>query len=98
MKANIGNTLREIRKGKNLKVKEITSGRISASQISNIEKSIHIPSTDKFIYILSMLNTTYEEFLLYLDDEYFVQKRLIKDRFIEFANAGNIEELKKIAV
>lgn len=70
---------------------------LSSSQISNIEKSINTPSSDKLIHLLSMLNTTYEEFLLFLDDDYSICKKLLQERFIEQGNLGNIKELEKLA-
>lgn len=97
MKENIGTVLRQLRINKNIKQKDLVNDNISLSQIVNIEKSIHIPSTDKFIYILNALNTTYEEFIYYLDDESLKEKKLLKDRFTQLANSSNVNLLEELA-
>lgn len=97
MKNTIGSILKEIRKSKNITVKELGSTILSSSQISNIEKSINIPSSDKLINLLNMLNITYEEFLILLDDEYFMCKKILKESFVELANLGNLNGLERLA-
>lgn len=97
MKENIGYILKEIRKEKKITIKELSNTRLSSSQLSNIEKSIHIPSSDKLIHLLSMLNITYDEFSLLIEDDYLICKKILGERFIELGNSGNTKELKKIA-
>lgn len=97
MKNGIGNALRTIRKEKNIKQKELVTENLSISQLINIEKSIHIPSTDKFIYLLDRYNTTYDEFLNHLDNTFLVEKKLLKEKLIEATRASNISILEKIA-
>lgn len=74
MRNNIGKALKTIRKEKNTKQKDLVSENLSLSQLINIEKSIHVPSTDKFIYLLDRFNATYEEFLNHLDSPFLMKK------------------------
>lgn len=96
MKNSIGKALKQIRQEKNIKQKDLVSDNLSLSQLANIEKSIHIPSTDKFIYLLDRFNSTYDEFLNHLDNTYLINKKLLKEKFIESAKAENIVVLEEL--
>lgn len=93
---NLGTSIKKIRKQKNIKLKELESNILSISQLSKIERNEAMPSADKLIQIISKLNIQYDEFILFLDDEYLLIKSTIKERFSEFANHRNIEGLKEL--
>lgn len=93
---NLGSTLQQVRKQKNIKLKELSSNTLSISQLSKIEKNETIPSADKFILLLSKLNIKYDEFILLLDDDYLNLKSELGIKFAKLANQQNIEELDKL--
>lgn len=73
----IGLALKKVRKSKGLKLKDLVTENLSDSQLSNIEKGKNIPSTEKFIQLLSKLNIRYDEFTPLLKDDYLKAKETI---------------------
>lgn len=93
MNLQIGSTLQIIRKNKQIKLKELSTNFLSISQLSHIEKGDNLPSTEKFIYLLSRLNIQYEEFIPLLENEYLNAKHTFGKRLAEFSNTNNIDGL-----
>lgn len=64
MKSNLGQTLRTIRKGKQMTLEELSDKHLSISQISRFERGESEISTARLINILDKLNISMEEFLI----------------------------------
>ncbi|HEM0178051.1 TPA: helix-turn-helix transcriptional regulator, partial [Listeria monocytogenes] len=59
---NVGDTLKFIRKSKNLTQQEACTGALSRSNYQKIENNKIMPSMDRFIQLLLNFNMTLEEF------------------------------------
>lgn len=59
---HFGNTIREIRLSKNLKLAELANGIVSVPFLSNYETGKSDISASKFLMLLDRLNVTYQEF------------------------------------
>lgn len=62
---NIGNTIKQIRKSKNIKIKDICTNSINHGNYWRIENEETIPSTETFLYILEGLNIDFDEFMFF---------------------------------
>lgn len=98
MQLSMGSIFKKIRKEKGLTLKEMQTNNLSISQLSKIENGENIPSADKFIEILSLLNLKYDEFILLLDNNYLHSKALIGTKYAEYGNAENITSLKELSI
>lgn len=96
MKIKIGTALHQIRIGKKIPLKELRTSFLSTSQLSHIENGESLPSTEKFIHLISRLNIKYDEFILLLEDEYLNSKNLLDNKLVDFANKNNQEGLKEL--
>lgn len=92
----MGITFNKVRKNKNLKIKDITSSRLSRSQISHIENGKSIPSAEKFLYLLNVLNVKYEEFIYLMNEDYLVSKNTLGNKMSEVCNLYNTEGIQSV--
>lgn len=97
MKKKIGKTIHTLRVNKGMTLKELSENNMSASQLSNIENGLKMPSADKFIILLNKLNVKYDEFILLMDDEYLKEKAMIERRLAESVKLKNTNMLKKLS-
>ncbi|CKI46383.1 helix-turn-helix domain-containing protein [Streptococcus pneumoniae] len=63
MKSNFGQTLRKIRKSKNISITQLKDGCLSKSQISRFERGESEISCIRLINLLNKLNVTIDEFI-----------------------------------
>lgn len=96
MKLQIGSTLQQVRKNKQVTLKELSTDFLSISQLSHIENGDSIPSTEKFIYLISRLNIHYDELIPHLENEYLNAKHTIGKNLAEFSNMKNKDGLVSI--
>lgn len=96
MKLKIGTVLHQVRIEKKMTLKELSTNFLSTSQLSHIENGESIPSTEKFIHLLSRLNIKYEEFIPLLEDDYLTTKNSLEDKLVDFANKNNQDGLKNL--
>ena len=66
----IGQTLQEIREKKGLSLRGVSKEIISHSQLSRIENGSQIPSADKLFHLLCRMNIDFDEFCMWMDDDY----------------------------
>lgn len=70
----LGETLRQIREDKDLKMKDVAFNIFSPSQLTRIENGTQIPAADKFFHLLARLNVDFEEFALLSKDESLISR------------------------
>ena len=91
-----GETIKKIRKSKNMTLKEVAGETLSVSQLSRFENGHSIVTIDLFYEILTNLNTSTDEFnyIMSLDEE----ENLINyfDRIEEYANSLQYDRLKDL--
>lgn len=63
MKSNLGQTLRKIRKSKNISITQLEDGCLSKSQISRFERGESEISCIRLLNLLNKLNVTIDEFI-----------------------------------
>ena len=63
MKSNFGQTLRKIRKSKNISITQLEDSCLSKSQISRFERGESEISCIRLINLLNKLNVTIDEFI-----------------------------------
>ncbi|WP_002144583.1 helix-turn-helix domain-containing protein [Bacillus cereus] len=97
MKENIGQAIQQLRIDKGLKLKELCSNTMSISQLSDIENGKKMPSAEKIIKLLSNLNVSYDEFILFLNDDYLKIKSMAEKRLRELVKLKNKEGLRRLA-
>ncbi len=73
---NIGDTLKFIRKSKNLTQQETCTNALSRSNYQKIENNKIMPSMDRFIQILLNFNMTLEEFEFVNGTLHLLQKKI----------------------
>lgn len=98
MKSKLGQTLRKIRKSKQISICSIADEHLSKSQISRFERGESEISCIRLINILDKLHISLDEFLILHDAEYnktISFSNLVKDIRKEYAlqNVNNIEAL-----
>lgn len=88
-----GETIKKIRKSKNMTLKEATGEALSISQLSRFENGLSIITIDLFYEILTNLNTSTDEFnyIMALEED----KHLIDyfDRIEEYTNSQQYDRL-----
>ncbi|WP_249686448.1 helix-turn-helix domain-containing protein [Enterococcus casseliflavus] len=97
MRDYIGKTIRDLRIGKGMTLRELSSNLMSTSQLSNIESGSQIPSTEKFLILLNRLNVKYDEFILLMENDYLKKKTLIERELAEAVKLKNLKKLRDLS-
>jgi len=92
----IGKTLKHLRVDKGFSLRKTSEGILSPSQLSKIENNAQIPSSDKFLHLLSRMNINYDEFCLYSDDAYLKIRNQLNTQIDETLRKNNLFEIKKL--
>jgi Rgg/GadR/MutR family transcriptional activator len=88
-----GQTIKKIRKEKNLKQKEICQNIVTLSYYSRIERNVSVPTIDVFMKIIENLNVSLEEFM-YIHNNY--TKTLNDQTWFEITELYHIGDIKKL--
>lgn len=89
----IGKTLQSLRSQKGFSLREVAAGILSPSQLSKIENDSQIPSVDKFFHILYRMNITFDEFCMFIDDDYMNNRTKMKNQIGETLRKRNAEHI-----
>lgn len=92
----IGKTLQSFREQKGFSVRDIAAGILSPSQVSKIENNSQIPSVDKFIHLLYRLNITFDEFCMFIDDDYMNSRIKLNSQAGETLRKRNVNDILKL--
>lgn len=91
-----GETIKKIRKSKNMTLKEAAGETLSVSQLSRFENGLSIITIDLFYDILTNLNTSTDEFnyIMALDNKTNLNQYF--DRIEEYTNSRQYDQLKAL--
>ena len=91
-----GETIKKIRKSKNMTLKEVAGDSLSLSQLSRFENGKSMIPVNLFYEILDNLNTTSEEFAFIYQPEKNQKIDYFFERIIEYTNNNEVEKLKDL--
>lgn len=91
---NAGNTIKQIRIGKNLTQKELSDGIITRTYLSKIENELVNPSFDVIEKILFRLNMTLDEFIFVCNEKKISSKHKILNSFFSISSNHELEKIQ----
>lgn len=96
MKSNLGQTLRKIRKSKNISITQLGDGCLSKSQISRFERGESEISCIKLINLLNKLNVTIDEFVSIHNNNMLPQFPALINNIRKLYSRNDVESLKTL--